>query len=72
MTVVAASINATAAPQYILNGKVVDVATASIAAQDSKNTVLQCEHVVSKVNAKGTIQLKKAESAGDWQPLNKK
>ena len=57
--------------QYLVNGKQSNPSQAVLAAMDAKNTVLQCNQVTAKVNAKGNVSLKKTDTNGDWQPVTK-
>lgn len=61
-----------AAPKYLVNGKETDPAAAAMAAMDSKNVVMQCAQVTLKINAKGSMSLKKTDTSGDWQAVSKK
>jgi len=62
---------AQAETQFLVNGKVVAPDAAAMAATDSKNNVLKCDKVVLKINSKGAMGLKKADTTGDWTPIKK-
>lgn len=62
---------AQALPKFLNNGKEIAPNAATMAAMDSKNTVLQCEQVVAMADAKGTIKLRKKDANGNWVPVGK-
>lgn len=62
---------ANAETKFLVNGKVSDPQAAAMAATDPKNTVLKCDQVVLKINSKGNMGLKKADTAGDWTTVKK-
>lgn len=65
------ALNAKAETKFLVNGKVSDPQAAAMAATDPKNTVLKCDQVVLKINSKGNMGLKKADTAGDWTTVKK-
>lgn len=62
---------AQAETQFLVNGKQSAPDVAAMAATDSKNTVLKCDKVVLKINSKGNMSLKKADTTGDWSAVKK-
>lgn len=56
---------------FLVNGKQTAVDQAALASMNSKNTVLKCDEVVMKINAKGNMSIKKKDLNGDWKQVSK-